>query len=652
MIHRIFILTVCCLLFQSLFAQDQLSYSISSGERSVFIGNYSTQFIDSSNALSVFDIVKQEFVEQDRDVVFFGQMNYNCWVKTSLINTTDDITEFYLNLDYALIDTVTFYSFKQDRLIDSLQITSTTPINERTLGFQSFIYPIKLANQDTVTIYSKLSSNKSMLFPAFVADYQTTMDYHSKNRQLFYLYLGLIIAVFSINLFIFISIKEKLYLFYCFMVGSISITQMITFGFDLHILPSPESGLWAEYRLQIMATFADYAVVLFGVVFLQMKKVNLWVYRLSYVFYSISTIGLIAILMGDGVLAMRIIDINNSLSVLYLLIIPSLSIRKKVPSAVYYLIAASVLCMGIIIYILQDVGVLQRTLFTTYIMPVGSGLEAILISFALGDRLRRLLSEKSKLQSEVIQTLEEKNFELEKVQGMKYQMNLLRRRVLLNQLNPHFIFNALNSINNFMLKNDRLEASRYLSKFSSLMRNFLESSKENFITLEKELSLIGNYLELEELRSSGEFNYKVEVDESLPIQKLFIPSSVIQPIVENAILHGIKSRTDKDGNIVISIQLVNRLLKVTVSDNGIGYDERVKETKRAYSDSTLAIIAHKIDLSNEEELHGNGFKISKVDETDKEYPGTKVEIQLKVRSIEDIEEDWLFSDMALNQSKS
>lgn len=162
---------------------------------------------------------------------------------------------------------------------------------------------------------------------------------------------------------------------------------------------------------------------------------------------------------------------------------------------------------------------------------------------------------------------------LKKVQikNKKIALQSLRR-----EMNPHFIFNSLNSVNHFISTSNELEANQYLTKFSKLMRGVMENSSEDFIPFQQELDLLQNYLALEKTRFADKFDYEIEVDESLNTQNLKVPGMLIQPFLENAVWHGLRYRTDK-GFLSLKFTKNNDFLKITIKDNGIGIEESKKQ---------------------------------------------------------------------------
>lgn len=165
-----------------------------------------------------------------------------------------------------------------------------------------------------------------------------------------------------------------------------------------------------------------------------------------------------------------------------------------------------------------------------------------------------------------IQTLKKKNQMITDILNYKQQ-------ALLNQMNPHFIFNSLNSIQTFILTEEKKLATRYISKFARLMRLSLDNSRSEFIPLEHEIETMQLYLELEKLRFKEMFSYSVSIDPQIRPEKLLIPAMLIQPYIENCIKHAFSGRTGREGQISLKIYLEKGDLRCCIEDNGVGREE-------------------------------------------------------------------------------
>ena len=148
---------------------------------------------------------------------------------------------------------------------------------------------------------------------------------------------------------------------------------------------------------------------------------------------------------------------------------------------------------------------------------------------------------------------------------------LLAIKSLRSQMNPHFIFNALNSVNQFIAKNDERAANKFLAEFSKLMRLVLDSSQEDFIPLAQEKDMLSLYLKLEHLRFRDKFDYELHIDENLDLEVIEIPPMLLQPYIENAIWHGLRCK-ETEGMLYVDISEKDNNIWATISDNGIGED--------------------------------------------------------------------------------
>jgi hypothetical protein len=146
----------------------------------------------------------------------------------------------------------------------------------------------------------------------------------------------------------------------------------------------------------------------------------------------------------------------------------------------------------------------------------------------------------------------------------------LQLKSIRSQLNPHFMFNALSSIQNLMNRNEAVAANHYLTIFSSLTRRVLNTGDQELISLEDEISLLDDYLQMEQLRFG--FKYSINVVDELNKANIEIPAMLLQPLVENAVKHGVSSLRDK-GTIEVAFEKNNKALVLSVSDNGNGFDE-------------------------------------------------------------------------------
>lgn len=150
-----------------------------------------------------------------------------------------------------------------------------------------------------------------------------------------------------------------------------------------------------------------------------------------------------------------------------------------------------------------------------------------------------------------------------------HMMSQLETKLLRSQMNPHFIFNSLNSIQKYIWENKEEDAAEYLAQFAKLIRAILENSRKEFITLRQELDVLKLYIELEHRRSNGKFDFYIKVDENLRLDDILLPPLLLQPYIENAIWHGVNKKPGH-GRIDIGIGQRNGLIEFTIDDDGVG----------------------------------------------------------------------------------
>lgn len=205
----------------------------------------------------------------------------------------------------------------------------------------------------------------------------------------------------------------------------------------------------------------------------------------------------------------------------------------------------------------------------------------------------------------------------------KIALQSLRR-----EMNPHFIFNSLNSINQFISNNNELEANRYLTKFSTLMRRVMENSKEDFVLFSKEMELLQHYLELEKSRFPDKFDFHIKTDDALLAEEsLYIPGMLIQPHLENAIWHGLRYMDEK-GFLQLSITKIQDGIEIIIEDNGIGIEESKKSktaNQKKHSGRGITNTMERIDILNELYHQHISCQVE-----DKASPGRGVKVKITV----------------------
>jgi chemotaxis protein histidine kinase CheA len=207
-------------------------------------------------------------------------------------------------------------------------------------------------------------------------------------------------------------------------------------------------------------------------------------------------------------------------------------------------------------------------------------------------------------------------------QASKLANRLLALKSLRGQMNPHFIFNALNSVNQFISQQDERTANRFLSEFALLMRLVLENSQEDFIPLQKEQEILSLYLKLEHYRFRDKFDYEIKVDENVNPEAIQIPPMLIQPYIENAVWHGLRYKNEK-GKLLLRFYRQNGNLVAEITDDGVGRQRSAElktENQKKHNSTGLKNIEERLAIINKvyqldyhvhiEDRRNNGTRVS------------------------------------------
>jgi len=262
----------------------------------------------------------------------------------------------------------------------------------------------------------------------------------------------------------------------------------------------------------------------------------------------------------------------------------------------------------------------------------------ILILLLLGIFIFRnsmLKRKNEKNQREIAENeLQIQKLESEKTEAaLQQQATELEMQALRAQMNPHFIFNSLNSINRFILQNNKAQASEYLTKFSKLVRLILQNSQAALIPLETELESLQLYLELEALRFDHHFEYKITVDDDLETDVIKVPPLIIQPYAENAIWHGLMHKEEK-GQLDIEISREGDQLYFKITDNGIGRKQATaslaSKSATRHKSMGLRITAHRIAMMQDADANQTSVTVNDLVQPDGSAGGTEVIIKIPV----------------------
>ena len=578
--------------------------------RAYNLEEYVFYYEDSSNKLSANEVfsLRERFNDSENGNLNFGVTYSTYWILFTAENKAD--YQPLLEMGYPVTDSLILYEIVQDkaRVVD----TSGACISFKYRDYETeqFLIELPINKGETKTFLLKVWSYKQMQVPLRIGSYKVLSEANSYKDIFFGIYAGIILVMMFYNLFIFFSIRDQIYINYVIYIFSIGLVQLAVVGYGSQFFWTGNSW-WESHGLAVLVSISGLTFMLIINSFLHTKSI----YPVQYkIFTSMMLIlyvpPLILSFTSELRLSYLLVDISGLIFSVYTFFLAAKVASKGVVTARFFLVAWSFFLLGIIIFTLSNLQVIPKNDFTNYAMPVGSAIEALLLSFALAYRINeyksqklQAIEEKEKILLDQKKTLKKKV--KEKTIQLEQANKELKRQALNAQIDPHFIFNSLNSIQNFILKNDKFQAQKYLSKFSRLMRFQLNSSLKNYLLIEEELKAIRAYLDLEQVRFQNKFEYSINVSDKIDATKIKIPTMLIIPFLENAIWHGVLPNEDKKGIIDLKLEMKGENLYCEIADNGIGYKKslELKEkngAERKHHSVGVEITKQRMQLMHEE----------------------------------------------------
>nr|WP_293835079.1 7TM diverse intracellular signaling domain-containing protein [uncultured Arsenicibacter sp.] len=624
MIRRI----VTCLLI--LFCYTAFSQPVirlgTSGSRAVYPTDVYV-LTDSSRSLSVEQVRSPAFANRfspnQQPSLSFGSSNAIIWLTFRLATRHPD--DWLLESSNYMINDLRFYSLsaRTGRMHVVQQGTHFLDSPKDIRHNMTYFRPFATSDgPDTVTCYLRVKNNMPLSVPMRLLTVRELAQESHRNDLFHGLIFGILVAMMLYNAFIWLTIRDVTYLFYIsYVLLTILVTDVEGYVNELVMARYfPAYSHVANVFFSLTLVF----ILLFTRHFLNTARHAPKLNRLITLLLAGCALPQAAILSGFPVLSTVIMEGLIIVVALFLWGIGSYLLRQGVREARYYVLAWSALFSGAIIYVAQLNGWLPKNLLTTNGVRVGTALETILLSFALADRISVYRREQQQAEMRLLETRREAG-------ETRARLTESENKLLRAQMNPHFLFNSLNSIQRFILSKDPLTAARYLSKFADLMRFNLDQSRTASIPLQSEIDMLTTYLELESLRFTARFSYHFSVDPALNTYAIHIPGMMLQPFAENAVWHGLMHKPDA-GEIRISFRpLSANSLRCVIEDNGIGRSQAAladRPNRIEHRSAGLLLTSERLQLLQPD--HPQPLRIDDLYHADGTPAGTRVTIDLPV----------------------
>jgi 7TM diverse intracellular signalling/Histidine kinase/7TMR-DISM extracellular 2 len=420
------------------------------------------------------------------------------------------------------------------------------PYYHRPFDALTFNFPLSLPDARPRVCYLRLAGVNAQQYTLnFLSDrlaQKTARDFES----LMCLYFGALLAMFAYNLLLFVQVRDAGYLWYVLYLAAILFMHLSMYGMAFKYL-WPDNPAWAMKAQNMFTGLTISTAVAFAVHFLDIRR---QLPRLLPVFYAFLGVGLViagmALIQNTAALTAFVSAFAIPV-ILTAWVVAVIVWQRGYRPALLYVLGWAVLFVTITLFLLQNLGLIPVMPLANFLMPIGTAVEMMLFSFGLGYRINLSRREKAQL---------------------RQQRTEAETRALRAQMNPHFVFNCMNTIDYYVLSEQPERASAFLQRFSQLVRNVLEQSREEQMLVADELSTLRLYLDLERERNNNQFDYQI-IAETIPPDTA-MPPLLIQPFAENAILHGLRHKTDARGQLTILLVIELGGLVIEIIDNGIG----------------------------------------------------------------------------------
>ncbi len=412
-------------------AQEAIEYTPAMAEK--YIGKHVQTFSDRERTLTFEDVRQRPelFRPHDHEVPNFGVSPANNWVKFEVSNQTDD-EDLVLNLAYPVLDRVTLYIVR-DGHADSTDVQKRNSIGERSYKHQFFLFDIPVKKGETVTCYLRVTSNKQVLVPLSLNTHHGVVPSLTLSDTLSGLYLGIMIVMLLYNLFIYFSARDRHYLDYVHYIFWVTATQAALLGY-LHRFFWSGNAWLVENMLTFAGAMSGIATVIFAKSFLHAREHAPRLNNVLNLIIAGDLAAVVFVLAGYPLEAYQTVNVTAGLGSPLVLFTAIVIYRQHYRPAKYFLYAWTVFLASVLVFVLKDYGILPYNLFTIHAVQIGSALEAVLLSFALANKINILKKEKEASQAEALEAAKE-NERIIREQNVLLEHKVTERTVELRDAN-------------------------------------------------------------------------------------------------------------------------------------------------------------------------------------------------------------------------
>ncbi|MFT4678748.1 MAG: hypothetical protein ACI9RU_000112 [Litorivivens sp.] len=539
--------------------------------------SFTTEILPTSAKLDSALIIQAEFLMDFDDPLNMSNAGQDQWVRLEFDRPLTDKKLIWL--DQPWLDHCWIYSYdRYNILIDSSYCGYDLPISDRLLENQHHLAELK---KGTYKVVLRLLSCESIYIKIRVEPLSQVVRSQSRLDCYFGIYTGLVFLSIVYGILMFFIFRNRPWLFYSAYIFCVFFGQLVSFGYDqLTIFKGSENAIEPASLIVPFVVFTTRKLLI------ELFDLELKERKIRWVLNLIALIALTSLMLRAldyYAFALLLSNLSAALMSLMIFILAVTKGRKKTNYEKQIIYAMMAFSVGAAIFNLKNLGILPTNVFTQYSMIVGSSLDTLILARALFKKVQWAEIQRKFEFTERLKLLSKATKDAEKIISLELKVRSNMYKAIMNALNPHFLFNALNSVFRCVQLEDAMTAQQYLTHLCAIMRIVLQNSEFETVPIEHEVNFLEEYMMLEKIRKKEMLKYNFKIDPSIDVKKTFIPTGIIQPILENAIIHGTGQYDDTSSNVSMLIERVGDDLLISVTDQGLGYHESVKAKKNKVS---------------------------------------------------------------------
>ncbi len=480
------------LLVTSVSCYSQNPVRLTKTDALVHIGKNTSFFEDASSQVTIEQISRGAFNDQfrqtEQDVPNFSSTGSAYWLKFEI--ERQSVEKFYLEVGTSFMDSISLYQFNENKeLVASRYAGDDLPYRNREVHIGNYLFDLNIPQNSTHTFYLRIKSKQPLFFPLRVGTLKKFTEYNHDQDYIQGVYFGFMLMIFFYNLFLYFKVRERLYLVYVLYVISMTWFMASVYGYFFEYF-WPNSP-WINQNVVVSSGLTMITATIFTQYFLELRKNKSWLNYGTYVFLATGVLVCLLVVSGFKIIGLQLAQAGLLLMAIYYLGLGIYYKLKGRKEATYYLIAWSFLLVGIIFALLESLNVIPVMPYLNA-MQIGSGLEALLLSFALGEKIRTYKEQKEDALNMALiasrkneELIKEQNEHLEKQVKIRTKEIVLKNEELLDlneeknnliSIVAHDLRNPLNQLKGFvnLIKMD----SEKLSDENKELLNMMHDSSE------------------------------------------------------------------------------------------------------------------------------------------------------------------------------